>query len=179
MSFKKALEKDYIDMINLKVALGSSKLTYQPNIKEFINFCGDVYPDAIYIIKEMVDSWLQLKQFKTNSTHNSAISRLRSFTKYQASIGKETFIPNKDYSVKVVRYTPYIFTDYELQKLFEAFDILKPYFESPEREYIVPVLFRMMYCCGMRPAEPLKLLYNDVNLKTGEIYIRQSKRKKG
>ena len=76
-----------------------------------------------------------------------------------------------------MHYTPYIFTDDELRKLFEAFDTLQPHFEAPEREYIVPVLFRMMYFCGMRPAEPLKLLYEVVNLQTGEIYIRQSKRK--
>jgi len=70
-------------------------------------------------------------------------------------------VPSGEYSVKTVHYTPYIFTDYELRKLFEAFDTLRPHFEAPEREYIVPVLFRMMYFCGMRPAEPLKLLYED------------------
>lgn len=36
----------------------------------------------------------------------------------------------------------------------------------------------MMYCCGMRPSEPLKLKHKDVSLDTGEIYIRQSKRSK-
>jgi len=32
-----------------------------------------------------------------------------------------------------------------------------------------------MYCCGMRPEEPLKLLKEDVRLETGEIYIRKDK----
>lgn len=178
MNFKEMLEKDYADMLNLKEAIGYSRVTYHPHIKEFIVFCGDTYPDAVCITKEMLDLWLQQKQFKTNATHNSAISRIRAFTKYQVAIGKATFVPPEDYSVKTLRYTPYIFTDTELQKLFEAFDTLHPHFEAPEREYIVPVLFRMMYCCGMRPAEPLKLLYEDVNLQTGEIYIRQAKRKK-
>lgn len=178
MNFKEVLEKDYTEMLDLKEAIGYSRVTYQSHIKKFITFCGDTYPDAVCITKEMLNSWLQQKQFQTNATHNSAISRLREFTKYQAAIGKDTFVPSGDYSVKTVHYTPYIFTDDELRKLFEAFDTLQPHFEAPEREYIVPVLFRMMYFCGMRPAEPLKLLYEDVNLQTGEIYIRQSKRKR-
>jgi len=178
MNFKESLEKDYAEMLDLKEAIGYSRITYQSHIKEFIEFCGNTYPNASCITKEMLNLWLQQKHFKTNATHNSAISRLREFTKYQDAIGKDTFVPNEEYSVKMVHYRPYIFTDDELQKLFESFDMLQPYFESPEREIIVPVLFRMMYCCGMRPAEPLKLLFEDINLQTGEIYIRQSKRKK-
>ncbi|HBW38161.1 tyrosine-type recombinase/integrase [Desulfosporosinus sp. BICA1-9] len=177
-SSKPYLSFDEKQMLDLKEAIGYSRVTYQPHIKEFIVFCGNTYPEAVCVTKEMVDTWLQQKQFQTNATHNSAISRLRAFTKYQAAIGKDTFVPGEEYSVKTVHYTPYIFTDVELRKLFKTFDTLQPHFEAPEREYIVPVLFRMMYCCGMRPSEPLELLYEDVNLQTGEIYIRQSKRKK-
>lgn len=35
-----------------------------------------------------------------------------------------------------------------------------------------------MYCCGMRPSEPLNLLCEDVDLRGGDVYIRASKRKK-
>jgi integrase len=180
MNFNEMLEKDYSEMLNLSESIGYSRIEYNSHsyIKEFILLCGNTYTDANCITKEMIDLWLQQKHFKTNTTHNCAISQIRKFTKYQVAIGKDTFVPGEEYSVKGVNYTPYIFTDAELQKLFEAFDTLHPHFESPEREFIVPVLFRMMYCCGMRPSEPLKLLFEDVNLQTGEIYIRQSKRKK-
>jgi len=178
MSFKDILTKDHNDMLALKESIGYSVITYQPHIKEFLAFCGSVYPNAVSITKEMLDTWLQGKHFKTNSTHNSAISRIREFTRYQAAIGKATYIPSMDYSVKIDHYVPYIFTDEELSRLFEAFDTIQPYFESPEREYIIPVLFRMMYCCGLRPSEPLNLLYDDVDLETGVICLRQAKRKK-
>jgi integrase len=52
---------------------------------------------------------------------------------------------------------------------------MEPNRNSPNREYIVPVLFRMMYCCGMRPFEPPSLLIEDVNLQSGEIYINVKK----
>jgi integrase len=35
-----------------------------------------------------------------------------------------------------------------------------------------------MFCAGMRPAEPLHLLKDDVNLDTGDVFIRRSKQRK-
>jgi integrase len=36
----------------------------------------------------------------------------------------------------------------------------------------------MGYTCGMRPGEPLHLKREDVDLDSGDIFIRESKRKK-
>lgn len=178
MTFKDTLLKDYDDMLDVKEATGHSRATYAPHIKDFITYCGDTYPDAAKITSGMLDKWLQKKEFKTNSTHNSAISRIREFARYQAAIGKPTYIPTGEYSAKAMRFIPYIFSDKEISKLFEAFDTVPPHSMSPEREQIIPVLFRMMFCCGLRPSEPLNILYNDVDLETGAIYIRQAKRKR-
>jgi integrase len=68
--------------------------------------------------------------------------------------------------------------DEELQILFHAIDSVPANHEAPNRELIVPVLFRMMFCCGMRPAEPLHLKREDVDLSSGDILVRESKRKK-
>ena len=178
MNFRDSLFKDYANMMDIKESIGYSRVSYMPHIPDFLSFCGEFYPCNDSITKEMLDNWLQVKQFKTNGTHNSAISRIREFTRYQAAIGKQTYVPSLDYSAKTIHYAPYIFTDRELASLCNAFDTLQPHWESPERESVVPALFRMMYCCGLRPAEPLNLLYDDVNLETGVIYIRQAKRKK-
>ena len=43
---------------------------------------------------------------------------------------------------------------------------------------VLPPLFRMMYCCGMRPGEPLMLLRRDVDTRNGDVYIRETKRHK-
>jgi len=176
MNFKDTLLKEYADMLDVKEATGHCRVTYFPHIKDFITFCGTSYPDSLAITKGMLDDWLQKKCFRTNATYNSAISRIREFCKYQAAIGKSTYIPSGDYSAKTIRFVPYIFTDEELGELFKAFDSAQPHALSPDREFVIPVLFRMMYCCGLRPAEPLNLLYEDVDLESGVIYIRRAKR---
>ena len=43
---------------------------------------------------------------------------------------------------------------------------------------MVPLIFRMQLCCGMRPNEPLNLKITDINLKSGDIFIRKTKKRK-
>ena len=175
MSFIEKYNGYYDDMLKLRISLGYSIGNDAQKIRGFIEFCDSYCPDSTSITKEMVDSWMGSKVFKTNATQNHMLAKLRLFTRYLASIGVPCFIPSEDYYVRRVRYVPYLFTDSELAQLFEAIDGFPPNNGSSNREYIVPVMFRMMYCCGMRPSEPPSLLVEDVDLETGEICIRQSK----
>ena len=81
---------------------------------------------------------------------------------------------------KAQRYLPYIFTDEELVQLFDSIDSLTNRIDRQEYhpELILPVVFRLELCCGMRPGEPFNLKTEDINLKTGDIFIRKSKRDK-
>ena len=170
--------KDYHDFLELKKALGFDPTPYTFYLKPFLEYCIEMYPDENRITKEMVDGWLLERRFQTNATQSHAISNLRTFSRYINSLGRQAYIPSEEYSVPVRHYQPYIFSDDELCVLFHSIDCLAPCFEAPDREFIVPVLFRMMYCCGMRPSEPLHLLTEDINLRDGDIYIRQSKMSK-
>jgi integrase len=43
---------------------------------------------------------------------------------------------------------------------------------------IAPVLFRLIYTCGLRPNEGRELLRENVNLDSGELYVTNTKKKK-
>lgn len=175
MGFAEKLNNHYDEMLKLRESLGYSVGKNPQMVRAFITFCGNNYPDAGSISREMLDRWLSDKNFRTTATHNYAITKIRGFARYLLSIGESAYVPSEDYSVRVSRYVPYVFTDEELSQLFDAIDSFPPHRDSPNREFIVPVLFRMMYCCGMRPSEPPSLLVEDINLSSGEVYIRQSK----
>ena len=177
MSFSKTLNKEVSDFLSLRKSLGYSDAKYQP-ILSFIKFCDSAFPNFNNITKGMFDAWISDKDFKTKANLSANISNVRIFLKYHVTMGGTAFIPGDEYSVGKVRYMPYIFNDEEIKKLFESIDILGPCDTSPQRHFVVPVIFRMMYCCGMRPQEPVSLLYEDVNTYTGEVYIRQSKKQK-
>lgn len=162
----------------VKTSLGYEIKTILPYLNNFLAYCTDKFPEYESTTKEMVDSWLLVKTFKTKGTQMNAISAIRNFATFCNSIGIQSFVPDEDYTIKIDPYTPYIFSEKELRILFETIDSFEEKKSSPKREYILPVYFRMLYCCGMRPGEPNRLKIEDVNLETGEIYIIQSKRKR-
>ena len=72
-------------------------------------------------------------------------------------------------------FVPYIFSHSEIVRLFAAADGL-PYTPiSPQRVYVMSLLFRMLYGCGLRISEALNLVMADVDLDQGILYIRNSK----
>lgn len=179
MTFLENLTEDFQKMLDYREAVGYATTTYKSMVLPFIAYCGNNYPDGISITQEMIDRWLGKKYYSQN---NQAvfIACLRQYTKFINFLGKAAFIPDDDYFVKRISYEPYIFTDEELLELFNAFDSYKASTSNKKfkPEIILSPLFRIMYCCGMRPSEPLHLLCKDVNLKTGDIYIRASKKHK-
>ena len=73
---------------------------------------------------------------------------------------------------------PYIFSDTELAALFRASDQLKPKKSDAFAPVIAPVLFRLIYTCGLRPGEGNELKRGNINFDTGEILIAKNKQKK-
>ena len=165
MSFWEQINAAYYDMVNLKVSLGYCKDTYRPSqVLPFVEYCANKFPDKKEISREMLDSWLIVREFSTDNTRKHVIINLRHFTRYLNAVGYTAFVPTEDYNI-------------ELRCLFDEIDDVKPCARS-HAELILPVLFRFELCCGMRPNEPLSLRKEDVNLRTGDIFIRKSKRGK-
>jgi integrase len=69
-------------------------------------------------------------------------------------------------------------SDEELRKFFQAVDKLEPTARSPLRHLIMPEVFRLLYGCGFRVSEVLKLRVRDVDLNQGIITVRQGKFRK-
>lgn len=181
MGFYDATMTYFNQMLEYRKSVGFATTTYKYSIPPFIEYSASNYPDASCITKYMVDEWLEYHDFHTNSTQAIFISMLRMFTGFINAQGGVAYIPDEDYSVKREQYYPCIFNDAELATLFNAIDAYQPYYAYRRKfkaDVILPVLFRMMYCCGMRPAEPLNLRWDDVNLSNGDIYIRETKRNK-
>lgn len=102
---------------------------------------------------------------------------IRGFGKYLLSIGKEAYVlPDKFVGGKST-FIPYIFTDEEIAALFREIDRAEC-----SRDHLQPFLlstiFRLIYTCGLRPNEGRCLKRCNVNLRTGEILVTETKRRK-
>lgn len=175
MGFQEQRLSDFASFQAYRKSVGYSVPAYNAALLPFLRYCGKHYPDVAGITKEMVDSWLSHHSYNTQSSQGVFISCLRQYTRFIRANRKDVFIPDNDYAVHRQRFIPYIFMDDELKAFFRTVDTVRPAPKKWRQDIILPVLFRLIYCCGMRPGEPLRLICEDVDLKTGDIYIRQSK----
>lgn len=179
MTFKGRLNEAFGEMIKYRKSVGYATATYRSSVPPFINFCIENYPGSDHITSEMVDGWLAFYPY-TNNSKAAFISLLREYTKYLNFLGYEDFIPDDDYVVKRTAFNPYLFTDDELSGLFNTIDSNtgKTCGKRYLPEVVLPVYTRLLYCCGLRPQEPPAIRTGDVDIETGDVYIRQSKRHK-
>ncbi|MEA1962200.1 MAG: tyrosine-type recombinase/integrase [Bacillota bacterium] len=76
---------------------------------------------------------------------------------------------------KQIKYEAHIYTDVELKAFFNAIDRCPASPFSPTRKYVIPVIFRILYCCRLRSSEARLLKKEEIDLQTGKITIRESK----
>ena len=84
----------YYLMLKYRKAAGYSTGSDEIYIPSFINFCGEKYPDAELITKEMVDAWLAFYSFRKAGTQMNVIGIIRHFTNFLNSIGKDDYVPD-------------------------------------------------------------------------------------
>lgn len=99
------------------------------------------------------------------------------FCKFLISYGYENiYYENKVFHI-VNTYKPIIFNKEEIERLFETMDV---YTKSSNEKfyqlhYTYSILFRLIYACGLRASEVLKLNVNDINFDENTISIIDSK----
>jgi integrase/recombinase XerD len=169
--------KDHIqNHVNLKQAIGYNYETDASHLRRFDQFTLDNYPNATALTKEIVLHWCSKKSYEAQANQCSRASIIRQFGKYLDSIGITAYIIPKGYYPSAKQYMPYIYTVDELIRFFAQTDRCQYSPEFPCRHFIMPVIFRMIYMCGLRASEARLLKVADVDLENGILTIHQSKK---
>jgi len=168
--------KNYIQShVDLKQAIGYKYETDAGHLKRFDQFLAENYPLATSLTKEMVLKWCSKKSYASQANQCARASILRQFGKYLDSIRIEAYIIPKGYFPSEKQYVPHIYTNDELSRFFAETDKCSYSCEFPYRHVIMPVLFRMIYTCGLRVSEARLLKVGDVDLENGILNIHHSK----
>ncbi len=165
------------DMVAHKKALGYSPKSYECHLWPFNDYCVAHFPDETELTKELVTSWAAAKPGETINGRNRRLAAIREFGRYLQSIGQPAYVFPPKMSAKSTRFVPHLYTDTELKAFFRGADHCGKK-QVPMLHYIVPVIFRLIYCCGLRPDEGRTIKLAALDIQTGKLYIRQSKRHK-
>lgn len=166
------------DMITYKKALGYSEFSYKHYLHDFDNHCAESFPNETELTQEVVMNWCHRRNGEAINSLNRRLAAIREFGRYLQSIGIPAYIMPPKMTATQTRYVPHIYTDHELSSFFYGTDNLRETSGDPLCPYIIPVIFRLIYCCGLRPGEGLRIKNEDIDLKTGRLFIREAKRHK-
>jgi len=120
-----------------------------------------------------IESWLQsLSEIHVN-TKIVYISHYTQFAKYLHTLGYKAFIPERPMEDRT--YAPYVFTEDEIARLLEAADNLQTRGNPSIPNIQFPIILRILYGCGLRADEALRLLVSDVDTTAGVLLIRNGK----
>lgn len=168
--------KLYIEgLIEQKRSLGFPYDSSARILEQFDAFCAAYYPDETMLTKEAIMHWAQRRPGEHVNGCIRRISPIRQLAKYMNRLGIPAYCIPPGIPGKGIRYIPHIFTDDELRAFFFEVDRCPASHSSPTRLLVIPVFFRVLYCCGLRLSEARLLNVEDVDLQTGKLVIRQSK----
>ncbi len=164
-----------LDFVDYKISLG---YRYEESCRvlwKFDRFCCEKFPEKIILDRDVGLAWLEMRETEGNAGHRNRIMVLREFAKYLKATGEEAYLIPISMTTKGPRYVPHIFTEVETTAFFRGADLFVPHEKAPARHLVVPVFFRLLYCCGLRPCEARLLRRENVDLIRGVLYIEESK----
>jgi len=169
--------KTYLqDFIELKQAIGYKYFTEAEHLKRFDTFTVDKYHTADTLTKEIVMDWCTKKSYEKQENLCARASIMRQFAMYIDNLEVSAYIIPKNHFRSGEKYIPHIYTADELKQFFNETDKCQYCYECPYRHMIMPILFRMIYSCGLRVSEARLLKVEDVDLNSGILTINHSKK---
>lgn len=173
--FKSLLGVCIRDFISQKRALG---YPYQSSARILYHFdllVAEKFPGESTITQEMGSTWIHSKPGEHPNGLLRRVTPVRQLGKYMKGLGYNVYVIPGHIPDRQVKYEAHIYTTAELKAFLKAIDHCPPSPFSPTRRYVMPVIFRMLFCCGLRSSEARLLKKEDVNLETGKISVRESK----
>lgn len=168
---------EYIDgLLQEKRALGFSYVFEEYLLNVFDHYCVEKDLKGACFDRDFLNDWLSAWKGEGSSYHSQRISFVRQLALYMNSLGIHAYIPVE--SVKKETIIPHVLSAEERLSFFKALDAETPkvncsYAWRMWNEY--RVMFRLLYCCGMRNSEVRRLKTEDVNLEEGILTIFHSK----
>ena len=163
-------------MMDMYHNLGFDLGYLEVNLNEFDHYCDSHSFNCLTLTKQFAEEWVYSTHTSSKQQLDKRLRTMKYLGNYLNSIGIEAYIPT--YSIKAdPPKPPSLLFEEDLPVLFGVFDSIEPgiHKTNPHRQYLYPVIFRLIYACGLRSSEVCNLKTEDVDLETGKLTIIHSK----
>lgn len=167
----------YLDMMS---AAGYKYEGQKRKLRHFDQYCYDHHAPADCLPRHIVEGFCFGDEYEAVSMKRYRITLLCQLAAYMQRAGCPVyFVPLPPLPFRCPRHRSYIYTEQQLKELFSCIDTWKQADKDyGNRKAVDPLLFRMLYGCGLRLGEALNLKASDVDLAEGVLKINMAKNNK-
>ncbi|MDQ1248629.1 MAG: integrase/recombinase XerD [Actinomycetota bacterium] len=162
-------------LLDIKHAIGLPYRTSERHLRAFEAMCAEQCPGQATVNRQMAMRWAASRPGEHVNAQMRRITPVRQLAKHIAGLGIDAFVIPPGIPGRQIRYRPHLYSHAQLRAIFQAADRIVPSGYGGARHVIIPVIFRVIYCLGLRPGEARRLHRTDVDLTRGTIHIRESK----
>jgi len=162
------------NFLAVKQALGFAYTTEAAELLRFSRFTVTWGVNEPILTREVVQAWNARRPHEGLRNNGRRVSVLRQFSLYLNTLGADVYVAPPHGHIRHCTFTPYIFTHDEVERIFTYSDRLYPH-RGSAMPYVMPVLLRLLYGCGLRISEAVRLSNQDVDLQGGVLAIKNSK----
>ncbi len=172
--FQGPLAQQLSAFVDFKRSLGYKYTTEVAMLQRFDRWSQTQPGPHDTLTEALVAGWLQRGVLEGERTLYGRTSLIRQVGLYLNTIGQPAFIPEPSAGSRHYTFVPHIFTEHELRRIFEEADRITACRPST-LPVVLPVLFRLLYGCGLRVSEALRLSLEDIDWTDQSLTIRSSK----
>lgn len=176
------MNKDYTaakllgEFVAERQALGYVGKTSEGAIRRFLHNFVDPIDGTIEFTKEYVLENTKRKPNQSDNTVLREVSAVNCFLGFAIRKGFKAYkIPPKSLPKEKRNFRAHIFSDDEIQRILSAADEAPFKKQNPDRHLQIPVIFRILFNCGLRTSEVINLQLRDIDLTENILTVLDTK----
>ena len=174
--FQSRLAASLQRFVDLKRALGRRYRAEISILHRWDDFLHRRYPKARKVQAPMVHGWTQELSRLTSTGRRIHLRIVRNFLLFHARDHADTFIPDPlSFPKPLPPISPRLVSEAEMARLLEGARQLPPSPWNPLRAETLRLGLLLLFCCGLRRGELLRLTLGDLDPRQGLLHIRQTK----
>ena len=179
------LKSIFKDEINLYLTLRKEKLSYEAYRHDrhtailFDEYLHSINLSEKSVNESVIEAWIKkISKGISVNTVGGYVHYIRQLLLFLIDNGYYCFIPKTIVSKDT--YVPYLYTDQDIEAIFKIADS----FTAPHAvknkliAYEMPLLLRLLFCCGMRVGEAINIKVGDIDFEKSLFILRVTKKYK-
>ncbi|MGX8715279.1 MAG: tyrosine-type recombinase/integrase [Lachnospiraceae bacterium] len=172
--FRSGLAEQMESFLAYKEAAGYQRSSFTKRLSQLDQFCVERDITEVRFTEEDAAAWAEKRPCEADATHYGRVNFAKNFLIFLGRKGFDVYVP-RDVKAIPTDFKPHIYTDDEIERYFHAVDTYAPDKGNKKNLIQLPVLFRLLYCCGTRINETLGIRKKDVDLDHGIIALHETK----